>query len=199
MTMPESHRSDHTFYGEDLCEDLIAALNEKGGFRDKGHVEGALEAYQSLIEAIKTGEPRDYIDGLQEVLASFGTDYKFSPVLQVDRKPPYDTHLFWRPSHRPLRAALLYDAYCAISDIARIAQAGVLDRVKRCNAGQCRKWFFARFAQSKFCSTRCQQQTYKSTPKWREKHRAAAKQSYHKKKEMIRRQKEIRQYKKGKK
>jgi hypothetical protein len=56
----------------------------------------------------------------------------------------------------------------AVLSILQLAQNGYVHRLRECE--DCRKWFFARFSHSRFCSQGCQQRNYRRSPEWR-KHR----------------------------
>lgn len=57
------------------------------------------------------------------------------------------------------------EAAHAAHQIVHLAEKGLLYRVRRC--GNCRKWFFARFNHSRFCTVVCQQKGYRSSPEWK--------------------------------
>jgi hypothetical protein len=65
----------------------------------------------------------------------------------------------------------------AVLRIFQLAQNGYVDRLRECV--DCRKWFFARFSHSRFCSSACQQRNYKRSPEWRE-HRNEYMRNYYK-------------------
>lgn len=188
-TMPniQSHvqKARRTFSGEDLCEGLIEYLNwgshDPKEQREQQGIVRLLEAISRLKELTERPASRAEIRAQQETLARLCRHYsRFYPLLWVDEKPPYKHRVWWRTSTDPLpgRPASLihfYDHNSAINHIARIIAAEHLDKLRRCNCGA---WFFARFSHMRFCSTECQQRTYKDSPEWREYRREKSKQYY---------------------
>lgn len=57
----------------------------------------------------------------------------------------------------------------ALRMILDFARAGCLTRLRRCL--RCHKWLYARFRHQDFCSTKCQQKHYATSPEWKAKRR----------------------------
>jgi hypothetical protein len=53
----------------------------------------------------------------------------------------------------------------ALSCVVTLAQQGTLNRMRECL--RCGKWYYARFRHQRFCSTKCQQAHYWSSPEWK--------------------------------
>jgi len=60
--------------------------------------------------------------------------------------------------------------------VAKLARMNVLDRMRKCAYGKCSKWFYATKPKKIYCSTKCQQEYNRSTPKSKQRSR-----KYHKK------------------
>jgi hypothetical protein len=68
-----------------------------------------------------------------------------------------------------------YDEMKAVYHLARIAQLGELDRLKKCNCG---RWLYARFSHQRFCSAKCREKAFRSDPAEKEKRRRWARENY---------------------
>ena len=66
-----------------------------------------------------------------------------------------------------------YDDTRAVFDIAQLAVAGFLDQLLTCRCG---KWFFAKFKHQQFCSTKCRQQEFRTSERWKEYRRRKARE-----------------------
>jgi hypothetical protein len=56
----------------------------------------------------------------------------------------------------------------AVTRIVELCHEGLIDRLRRCACGN---WFYAKFAHQRFCSTRCQQASYRDDPDWKKRRR----------------------------
>jgi hypothetical protein len=68
-----------------------------------------------------------------------------------------------------------YDDTDAVFHLARLAEQGLLDRLKRCRCG---RWMFARFSHQRFCSSKCREQEFRSSSDWKEHRRKKAREYY---------------------
>lgn len=68
-----------------------------------------------------------------------------------------------------------YDATDAVFNLTRLAEQGLLDRLKRCRCGL---WVFARFSHQRFCSSKCREQEFRSSTGWKEHRRKKAREYY---------------------
>jgi hypothetical protein len=68
-----------------------------------------------------------------------------------------------------------YDEMRAVFDLNQLAEDGLLLRIKKC---VCNRWFFARFEHQRFCSTRCREKAYRSSPAEKKKRREWARRYY---------------------
>jgi len=69
------------------------------------------------------------------------------------------TEFHWRWSHGYNPATPI------VHSIVRLGERGLFHRLKQCTL--CKKWLYARFAHQSYCSSRCRQKHFKSTPEWR--------------------------------
>jgi hypothetical protein len=51
--------------------------------------------------------------------------------------------------------------------LGRVAEKGLLRRIRQCRNERCGRWFFARFGHVRFCSARCRERTFQADPGWR--------------------------------
>ena len=68
----------------------------------------------------------------------------------------------------------------AVLLIMSLGNLGLVQRVRRCR--KCNRWFYGKFSHQEFCSPKCQQTHYKSSPEWRE-HRKQYMRKYRRLKE----------------
>jgi hypothetical protein len=50
-----------------------------------------------------------------------------------------------------------------------------INRIREC---ECGRWLFARFSHQRFCSARCRERAFKSSPEWKEYRRTKAREYY---------------------
>jgi hypothetical protein len=89
--------------------------------------------------------------------------YRMHPEVRAVSNPPKvsegsKVQFGWNHGNSPAAEAVL--------NIVALGAQGVLWRVRRCR--KCQKWFYARFRHQNFCSARCQQTYFRSSPEWRE-------------------------------
>jgi hypothetical protein len=66
--------------------------------------------------------------------------------------------------------------------LLRLADRGLLGRVRKCDRQECGRWFYARFNHQLFHSRPCQERTYRTDPAWKKKHAEQMKRLRHGKK-----------------
>lgn len=64
----------------------------------------------------------------------------------------------------------------AFVKLLHLADRGLIDRVRKCAGEKCGKWFYAKFEHQRFHAARCQQETFRSDPRWKEQRREYMKQ-----------------------
>src|SRR5207302_1420361 len=83
----------------------------------------------------------------------------------------------WIVEHFPL-AEIDHDEWQAARSILRLAENGLIDRIRRC-AHCSKKWLFARVPKQIHCSVECQQAHFRSNPGFKAKRRKYALKYYH--------------------
>lgn len=68
-----------------------------------------------------------------------------------------------------------YGEVSAIADLSKLAEKGLLDHLRECTCG---KWIWARFSHQRFCSSKCREKRFRSSPEWREHRRKKAREYY---------------------
>ena len=71
-----------------------------------------------------------------------------------------------------------YSDFQAIYELCGPTGGGIsgIERIVECP--QCGKWMFKRFSHQRFCSTRCREREFKSSPEWKAKRRDKAREYY---------------------
>jgi hypothetical protein len=64
----------------------------------------------------------------------------------------------------------------AVHNVIELAKLGTLARLMTCACG---RWFFAKFAHQKFCSTRCRKRNHESSEEFKAARRAYMRRYYH--------------------
>jgi hypothetical protein len=64
----------------------------------------------------------------------------------------------------------------AVHNVIELAKLGTLARLMTCGCG---RWFFAKFAHQKFCSTRCRKKNHESSEEFKAARRAYMRRYYH--------------------
>jgi hypothetical protein len=68
-----------------------------------------------------------------------------------------------------------YGEVSAIADLAKLAEKDLLDHLRECHCG---RWFWARFSHQRFCSAKCREKEFRSSPEWKEHRRKKAREYY---------------------
>lgn len=63
----------------------------------------------------------------------------------------------------------------AVYQLMGLAFGRGADRIRECDCG---KWFFARFSHQRFCSTKCREKAFRSSPEWKDYRRRKAREYY---------------------
>jgi hypothetical protein len=90
------------------------------------------------------------------------TKFAVAPVLVGLR--PNRWQVDWRLVGRMAAAEGL-----ALIKLLQLAEQGLLGRVRKCAKKECGRWFFARFQHQRFDKAKCQQETFRSDPEWKQK------------------------------
>jgi hypothetical protein len=55
--------------------------------------------------------------------------------------------------------------------IVRLAERGLLARLRKCSRDRCGRWFYAKFNHQRFCGARCQLLHYQTSEEWKKRRR----------------------------
>jgi hypothetical protein len=194
-SQPEKHQG-RTYAGEVEADHLIEWLNRPGNSAAGKRITSLLNDIREIARLLRNPEyfgtwhwnlpkePRpgvvalsyeEYLEirmrlrNINKRLAR----YRFWPKLEefpLPRKMQMlyrnDPAVRWRSDFRGAVSDFLFTEQDAVRGIVELYAQNYLGRVRPCDS--CRKWFFARFGHQLFCSTKCQQQSYRSKPAWKE-------------------------------
>jgi hypothetical protein len=179
---------------------LLIAWLEKNKSRERGRrvasllrdMRAALGMYEPRWEPTPDGPFRRTIsveagreyERLQRRINRTLSYYRLSPEINF-YQPPHLTRweVFWHvPGTRMVYPAVCNSEPDAISAVLRLAEKGVVHRVRECR--QCGRWLFARFEHQEFCGQKCQLAHYHSSDQWKD-HRREWMRDYRRKKEAL--------------
>lgn len=75
-----------------------------------------------------------------------------------------------------ITAKIADDEREAVATVMALASQGLLLRMRRCQ--HCTKWFYARFAHARSCSSKCRVAFAQAKPEWKEKYNAWRRKNY---------------------
>jgi hypothetical protein len=153
---PKLRAKLHVFSGEDDAVPLCDWLNQTN--RPAGD---PVEKFINLYNQIGVRDPRD----LQTFVHRL-TDHGFAVAPSLNFTGT-EFKLSWDPVW-PRSLKLTPDQGLALIKALRLAEKGLLSRVRQCAWQKCSQWYFARFEHHVCCSTKCQQRYARSTPEWKE-------------------------------
>ena len=174
-----------TYLGEPTAKRLLKRLNaqprKKSAYRIERLLEAALEMSKRMVAAVESAKvkrlERSRLPGLakgafamemcREINSILG-EYRLKPVLfpqEQDRWAIDRWSIVWDSARKGINTQDALD----LQDFLDLAREGLLPRLKRCANPKCRRWFYARFAHQRFDSERCQQETFRSDPGWKQK------------------------------
>jgi hypothetical protein len=162
---------------------LVAWLNgdptpswEKTGRASRRRVLDFIENFRDVLEAIKSAPSWDLINNptpqlsrhMAELSArldeyptsvafyiNYGRDWVFDDGAVAGRRPAFES--------------------VAIHNAIELARLGLLQRIISC---ECGRWFFAKFAHQRFCSTRCRKRHHEQSEAFRAARRAYMRRYY---------------------
>ena len=195
MVKQKSHDRNraHTFSGERDAGFILHVLNsgalpgqERLAKAAKARIVGVLDAIRDLFRKteknphwylgeesneeetahILAPEISAALTAVNVKLAKYTSSSLFLPTLEGRRKWKVENALRDRHSVHESQA---------IHAIVRLADQGLLDRLKVCDCG-C--WYFARFAHQRFCSEECRMRFWEGSEERKERKRAQARANY---------------------
>ena len=195
MPKPRSHgiETKHREYsGEENCKGLLDWLNQSGNHVGQKRVCELLAAFVEHVSAVEmrwdpvekrpikllTGNLYGRLDRLEKLCRRY-TYYPLFIGLGSNKMGARDVQ--WFPASKSKKYshgwAIEYDEMNAVLDLTRMAEVGMLRRLKRCD--HCQRWIFARFAHQRFCSGgKCREKAFRSSPAEKEKRRRWARKYY---------------------
>ena len=188
MTKSYSHVHEHrTYLGEPTARRLLKRLNsqprKKSAYRIERLLKAASEMSERMVAAVKSPQfkrlERSRLPGLakgafvmemcREINSILG-EYRLRPVLFPEEQDRWGIDrwaIVWDSARKGITTADALD----LQDFLDLAREGLLSRLKKCANPKCRRWFYARFTHQRFDSAWCQQETFRSDPKWKQKRR----------------------------
>jgi hypothetical protein len=176
------------FSGEAQAARLIAWLNEASKDKPRERIRSLLRDIRASIQAgdtlkrqglplFSTADRR--LEKLTRRISDSLRRYKFYPFVwaTTSRVSVWS----WMPAHGPdgkpsLDADVkLYTEFKAVRDIMGLAGAKLLPRIKECRCG---KWMFLRFSHQRFCSSKCREKEFRSSPESKAYRREKAREYY---------------------
>jgi hypothetical protein len=175
--MPLNNMSQREYAGEEKAKPLITWLNSHRKRTDNGYKRIAnLIRNMAELQSVTEGSFLWAAADVAVLVKRKGTQACLREVRQELRKYKVWPELKWLSGPR-LDFAWKYGDPLGpfVLDVVMLGQRGLLDRLRRCL--DCESWFWARIRHKQFCSVKCQQAHYKSSPKWKE-HRRKYMQEY---------------------
>jgi hypothetical protein len=187
MASATRHTSDkrtpptRTYPGDPWTSNLVSWLN--GDVLDRGRNSRAsrsrlldfMDSVRKVTDAIAAAPSWDLINNptprLNRVINELNArldEYPSTPTFYINwgREWVFDDAIAGR---RPPGESV------AIHGVIELAKLHLLDRVIRC---QCSRWFFAKFAHQRFCSTRCRRKHHQSSEEFKAARREYMRQYY---------------------
>jgi len=162
------------YSGEQDALPLVEWLNRNGETRAARRVVRLITALNAPPD-IESAEYKTWRSGTDRTLGR----YRYSPQISVAVHRPSGNQ--YRVSMVPSRwlsgkgGAVENREPLAVLQVVRLAELGLVDRVRRCSCGA---WFFAHASTKQWCSVKCRHRDYKSTPEWKEKRNRYARDYY---------------------
>jgi hypothetical protein len=169
MKKAHSHVHARSYFGEFDAGPLVEWLNTKG--RPAGDsVETLLEMNGQLPLETTEHELRSYLAETVRL-----SKLAVAPVLISAR--PGEWSVDWKLVGKmvPLQGLAFVKAL-------HLADRGLIGRVRKCAAKDCGIWFYGKFEHQRFHSERCQQETFRRDPDWKQRRASYMKELRHEKK-----------------
>jgi hypothetical protein len=179
------------YSGEEIAGELVKWLNGRQGYREHSTVVTIIETAWR-IQNLESQNQKPRLVLAREAL--FGEKTELNTVRNRYRKMLKRYAFFpwigpwsriaphrWEPvrdgidKHGAELPPPGYNDFNAILDLARLADRSLFDRLRRCSCG---RWLFARFSHQRFCSAKCREKEFKTSPEWRAHRREWARKNY---------------------
>ncbi len=177
-TKAHSHVHARSYFGELDSAVVLDWLNSRRRPQNDP-IEKLLEFNQQLpIEATKHQVSR-YLAGLVSRV-------KFAVAPVLAHAAPDHWRIDWK-----LVGKMDPEQGLALTRLLHMADQGLIGRVRKCAKKACGKWFYARFEHQRFHASKCQQETFKTSPEWKKQRAEYMKRLRQQKKLRQRRQLEL--------
>jgi hypothetical protein len=182
MIMPNDRSHVHNFYEVDLmCSGVVPWLNAEIPRASRIRVETLIRLLQKVETSSNMNEKSRLIREANRILRRckvfrFVTDLHLNGV----------EHLAdWIPTNKPRGVFEIEspngtknkvsedDALLSVSELYVMLS---IDQLRKCD--YCQKWLCARFSHQRFCSARCREKRFQSSPEWKEQRRRKAREYY---------------------
>ncbi|MBZ5641595.1 MAG: hypothetical protein LAO19_02445 [Acidobacteriia bacterium] len=184
-------KTDHLperYLGENGARAVIEWLNLRPKKKSDDPVEQLIRAYAKWTAGENVNAATKQIRSILRRSKLVLTPYWFPVTLHVMRFSKHRGELAPKPITDWRRWGIEWDATAegmdraqslALRELLELASRGLLGHVKKCERGECGRWFFARFRHQRFDSKKCQLEVFRSSPEWKQKRREYMKRLRH--------------------
>jgi hypothetical protein len=154
---------------DELSKKIYRAMNAERHHRaEQRRVEDILHLYKRLRDCTSQADLKGFpIRKLTRSLRRYSYYPFFIPA-------DGGSQLEWSSTQKK-RNENLYDDSDAVFDLMELARQGLLERLMQC---PCARWIWARFSHQRFCSSKCREKEFRSSPQWKEHRRQKAREYY---------------------
>jgi hypothetical protein len=153
----------YIYYGEAIAWNLIAWLNVTTSRAGKTRIIRLLQSMRKMRAERSTRRRHRLLLQLFDQLVWY--QRRVTLVFTIDPRTEDWTWGFRVGTGRPslIDGNTLNEGH-ALDSLRQLHSLRLGHKVRQCRCG---RWFFARFEKSKYCSPKCQQADFRSTPAWR--------------------------------
>jgi hypothetical protein len=181
MIMPNDRSHVHNFYEVDVvCSGVVPWLNAEIPRASRIRVETLIRLLQKVETSRDENVTSPLIDEANRILRRCKVRR-----LVTDLYQGVEHVAVWKTTNKPkalieienpnqTKDTLSEDD--ALLSVAELYVILCIDRLRRC--GYCQKWLCARFSHQRFCSARCLEKHFQSSPEWKEQRRQKAREYY---------------------
>jgi hypothetical protein len=171
-------RSERTYRGEEEARFLLSQLNEKRMIH-RDRLRQIILALQELGDCrqitrqrILSGDPTQIEEMRKiETVNKFLRQYEARPRLRLPSPFGGGIRLAWRCAGKDIELN-------AVLIAVELARQGRIASLKECTNSDCKRWFFAKFAHSRFCSEDCKNTFHRENPDEKKRRREWARNNY---------------------
>jgi hypothetical protein len=180
--MPNTRSHVHNYYAiEEACSGLVPWLNAKIPRTSDLKVKRLVRLLQEVETASNKNTKLKLISEANRILRRC----KFVRHVTEFYLDGVEHLAIWKPTNKPkaeLKIKSLFGAEETMSEdeaLLSVSQLYIMlsiDRLRQCK--HCRNWLCARFPHQRFCSARCRERHFQSSPEWKEQRRRKAREYY---------------------